>query len=100
MARAHRRAPRALRARQRRARRHRRPRGINPELVFPELSERLPDGAIVTADAGTSTNFAARHLRMRRGMKFSLSGGLATMGSGVPYAIAAKFAYPERVAIA
>ncbi|MEA2663276.1 MAG: hypothetical protein QOI11_220 [Candidatus Eremiobacteraeota bacterium] len=73
--------------------------GINPELIFTTLSERLPDNAIVTADAGTSTNFAARHLHMRRGMKFSLSGGLATMGSGVPYAIAAKFAYPERVAI-
>jgi pyruvate dehydrogenase (quinone) len=74
--------------------------GINPELVFTSLAERLPDDVILTADAGTSTNFAARHLPMRSGMKFSLSGGLATMGSAVPYAIAAKFAFPERIAIA
>ena len=73
---------------------------INPALVLAELSPRLPDNCILTADAGTSTNFAARHLHMREGMLFSLSGGLATMGSAVPYAIAAKFAYPERVAIA
>jgi pyruvate dehydrogenase (quinone) len=73
---------------------------VNPERIFTELSPRLPDRAIVTGDAGTSTNFMARHLRMRRGMKLSLSGGLATMGSAVPYAIAAKFAYPDRVAIA
>ena len=73
---------------------------INPERVFLELSPRLPDMCIVTGDAGTSTNFLARYLQMRKGMKFSLSGGLATMGSAVPYAIAAKFAFPERVAIA
>ncbi len=74
--------------------------GVNPERIFTTLADRLPDDVILTADAGTSTNFAARHLPIRRGMKFSLSGGLATMGSAVPYAIAAKFAYPERVAIA
>ena len=74
--------------------------GINPERVFVELNRRLPDACIVTADAGTSTNWAARHLHMRRGMKYSLSGGLATMGSAVPYAIAAKFAFPERIPIA
>ncbi|HYZ15846.1 MAG TPA: thiamine pyrophosphate-requiring protein [Candidatus Acidoferrum sp.] len=73
---------------------------INPELVFVELNRRLPDGCILTADAGTSTNWAARHLTMREGMKWSLSGGLATMGSAVPYAISAKFAFPDRVAIA
>ncbi|MBV8531838.1 MAG: thiamine pyrophosphate-requiring protein, partial [Candidatus Eremiobacteraeota bacterium] len=73
---------------------------IHPGQVFTELNARLPDRCILTADAGTSTNWAARYLRMRDGMKFSLSGGLATMGSAVPYAIAAKFAYPERVAIA
>ncbi|MGH7684873.1 MAG: thiamine pyrophosphate-dependent enzyme, partial [Vulcanimicrobiaceae bacterium] len=72
---------------------------INPEVIFTELSPRLPDRCIVTGDAGTSTNWLARHLHMRKGMKFSLSGGLATMGGGVPYAIAAKFAFPDRVAI-
>ncbi len=73
---------------------------VNPEDVFVTLSDRLPENCILTSDAGTSTNWAARHIRMRRGMKWSLSGGLATMGSAVPYAIAAKFAFPDRVAIA
>ncbi len=73
---------------------------LNPEVVFRELSPRLPDGCVLSGDAGTATNFLARHLKMRRGMKFSLSGSLATMGPAVPYAIAAKFAFPDRVAIA
>jgi pyruvate dehydrogenase (quinone) len=73
---------------------------INPELVFTELSPRLPDRCILSGDAGTATNWLARHLAMRRGMKFALSGSLATMGPAVPYAIAAKFAFPDRVAIA
>jgi pyruvate dehydrogenase (quinone) len=74
--------------------------GINPEVVFEELDRLLPANVILSADAGTSTNWSARHLTMRRGMKWSLSGGLATMGSAVPYAIAAKFAFPDRPAIA
>jgi pyruvate dehydrogenase (quinone) len=73
---------------------------INPQLVFWELNERLPDETILTGDAGTATNWFARNIHMRRGMKSSLSGSLATMGSAVPYAIAAKFAFPERVVIA
>jgi pyruvate dehydrogenase (quinone) len=73
---------------------------INPEMLFTELSPRLPDNCILSGDAGTATNWLARHLEMRRGMKFALSGSLATMGPAVPYAIAAKFAYPDRVAIA
>jgi pyruvate dehydrogenase (quinone) len=73
---------------------------LNPQLLFSELSPRLPDGCIVTADAGTAASWYARHLKLRRGMQASLSGTLASMGSGVPYAIAGKFAYPERVAIA
>jgi pyruvate dehydrogenase (quinone) len=73
---------------------------LNPEVVFTELSPRLPDKCILSGDAGTATNWLARHLQMRAGMKFSLSGSLATMGPAVPYAIAAKFAFPERVAIA
>jgi len=72
---------------------------VNPELVFWELSRCLPDGAIVTADAGTTANWYGRILRMRPGMMGSLSGSLATMGAAVPYAIAAKFAYPDRVPI-
>jgi pyruvate dehydrogenase (quinone) len=73
---------------------------INPEVVFTELATRLPDRCIITGDAGTATNWLARHLQLRRGMKFSLSGSLATMGPAVPYAIAAKFAFPDRVAMA
>ena len=73
---------------------------INPQRVAWELSSRLPDGAIVAADSGSSTNWFARDLRFRTGMMASLSGTLATMGPAVPYAIAAKFAHPERPVIA
>jgi pyruvate dehydrogenase (quinone) len=73
---------------------------MNPQRVVHELSQRLPDDAIVTADSGSSTNWWARQLRLRRGNMASLSGTLATMGPGVPYAIAAKFAYPNRPVIA
>jgi len=75
-------------------------RPINPERPFWELSQRLPERAIVTADSGSGTNWYARALRLREGMMGSLSGGLATMGPAVPYAIAAKFAYPDRPVIA
>jgi pyruvate dehydrogenase (quinone) len=73
---------------------------INPQRVFHELSKRLPDRAIVSADSGSAANWYARDVRLRDGMLASLSGNLATMGPGVPYAIAAKFAHPDRVAIA
>lgn len=69
---------------------------INPQLVFRELSNRLPDGAIVSADSGSAANWFARDIKLRKGMMASLSGTLATMGPGVPYAIGAKFAYPDR----
>ncbi len=69
---------------------------LNPQRVFWELSKRLPDDAILTCDSGSSANWYARDIKMRRGMRGSLSGTLATMGPGVPYAIAAKFAYPHR----
>jgi pyruvate dehydrogenase (quinone) len=73
---------------------------MNPQRVVHELSKRLPDDAIVTADSGSSTNWWARQLKLRKGNMASLSGTLATMGPGTPYAIAAKFAYPERPVIA
>ena len=73
---------------------------INPQRLFWELSDFLPDGAIVTADSGSSTNWFARHLRLRAGMRAALSGTLATMGPAIPYAVAAKFAYPDRPVIA
>jgi pyruvate dehydrogenase (quinone) len=68
--------------------------------VLWELSSRLPNDCILAADSGTVAVWYVRYLKIRRGMKASLSGTLATMGSGVPYAVAAKFAHPERIAIA
>ncbi|AZO82067.1 MULTISPECIES: thiamine pyrophosphate-requiring protein [unclassified Bosea (in: a-proteobacteria)] len=73
---------------------------INPQHVVRELSSRLPEASIVTADSGTTTVWYARNLRFRAGMMGSVSGTLATMGCAVPYAIAAKFAYPDRPVIA
>ncbi|MCA8381679.1 thiamine pyrophosphate-requiring protein [Burkholderia cenocepacia] len=75
-------------------------RGVNPQRAFTELSPRLPDDVILTSDSGSCANWYARDLMMRRGMMGSLSGGLASMGAAVPYAIAAKFAYPARPVIA
>jgi pyruvate dehydrogenase (quinone) len=72
---------------------------INPERVFWELNQRLPDNVIMTSDSGSSTNWYARQCFMREGMRGSLSGTLATMVPGVPYAIAAKFAHPDRPVI-
>lgn len=73
---------------------------INPQRVFWELSPRLPDRCILTCDSGSAANWYARDLKLRSGMMASLSGGLATMGPAVPYAMAAKFAYPDRPVIA
>src|SRR5256885_16244843 len=73
---------------------------INPMRVFHELSPLLPDDCILTADSGTSANWWARHLVLRSGMKAALSGTLATMTPAVPYALAAKFAYPDPAVIA
>jgi pyruvate dehydrogenase (quinone) len=73
---------------------------LNPQLVFHELSARLPDRAIIASDSGSAANWYARDVKLRAGMMASLSGTLATMGPGVPYAIGAKFAYPDRPVIA
>jgi len=73
---------------------------VNPLRIFHELSERLPDDAILAADSGSAANWYAQQLRLRGRMRGSLSGTLATMGPGVPYAIGAKWAHPERPAIA
>ncbi|MET4071343.1 thiamine pyrophosphate-dependent acetolactate synthase large subunit-like protein [Bradyrhizobium sp. S3.2.6] len=73
---------------------------VNPQRVTWELSPRLPDLAVVTSDSGSCANWFARDLKMRPGMKASLSGGLASMGAAVPYAIAAKYAHPDRPVIA
>ena len=73
---------------------------VNPQRAFTELSPRLPDDVILTGDSGSVAAWYALHLQLKRGMMASLSGGLATMGSAVPYALAAKLAHPGRPVIA
>ena len=72
---------------------------INPQRIFWELSPRLPDDCILTGDSGSVANWYARDIKMRRGMKGSLSGSLASLGAATPYAVAAKMAFPERAVI-
>lgn len=73
---------------------------VNPMRIFSEFSRVAPADALVTSDSGSAANWYARHVRMRAGMRGSLSGTLASMGAAVPYAIGAKFAHPGRPAIA
>lgn len=73
---------------------------IKPQVIAAAVSEVLEDTAIISVDSGINTSWAARFLKIKNGMKFSGSGSLATMGCAVPYAIAAKIAYPERQSIA
>lgn len=73
---------------------------INPQRLFWELSPRLPERVILCSDSGSAANWYARDVKLRPGMLASLSGNLATMGPGVPYAIGAKFAHSDRVVIA
>ncbi|MGT2426556.1 thiamine pyrophosphate-requiring protein [Amnibacterium kyonggiense] len=75
------------------------PDGGNPRRIFHELNRRLPDGAIVTCDAGTTADWYGHHIRLRRGMRGDMSGRLASMNGAMPYAIAAKFAHPERTVV-
>jgi len=73
---------------------------VNPQRVVWEMSPRLPDNVIVTSDSGSCANWYARDYRVKRGQMCSLSGGLASMGAAVPYAIGAKFAHPDRPVVA
>ena len=73
---------------------------INPQRVAHELSSRLPADAMIASDSGSCANWFARDLKVRRGQMYTLSGGLASMGAAVPYAIGAKFAHPDRPAFA
>jgi pyruvate dehydrogenase (quinone) len=73
---------------------------VNPQRVVWEMSPRLPENAIVTSDSGSCANWFARDYHVKRGQMASLSGGLASMGAAVPYAIGAKFAHPDRPVIA
>jgi thiamine pyrophosphate-dependent acetolactate synthase large subunit-like protein len=73
---------------------------VKPQVVARHVNDLLEPNAIVTTDSGTITTWAARHIHMKRGMQFSCSGNLATMAPGLPYAIAAKTAYPDRQVVA
>ena len=73
---------------------------IKPQLIAIAVSEELEDNAIISVDSGTNTIWAARHIDIKKGMKFSLSGTLSTMACGLPYAIAAQIAFPDRQSVA
>jgi pyruvate dehydrogenase (quinone) len=73
---------------------------IKPQVIAAAVSEELRDDAIISVDSGTNTVWAAQYLQLRRGMQFSLSGTLASMACGLPYAIAAQVAHPDRQCIA
>jgi pyruvate dehydrogenase (quinone) len=73
---------------------------IKPQVIAKAVSEVLKDNAIISVDSGTITTWAARYIDIKEGMKFSVSGTLASMACGLPYAIAAQIAYPERQSVA
>ena len=73
---------------------------VNPQRVVWEMSPLLPEDAIVASDSGSCANWFARDYRVKQGQRATLSGGLACMGAAVPYAIAAKFAFPHRPVVA
>ncbi len=73
---------------------------VKPQVVAKHVNDLLKDNAIMSTDSGTITTWAARHIHMKRGMQFSCSGNLATMAPGLPYAIGAQAAYPDRQVVA
>ncbi|HEY7112508.1 MAG TPA: thiamine pyrophosphate-dependent enzyme [Thermoanaerobaculia bacterium] len=75
-------------------------RPMKPQVLAAELSKRLRPDAIVSCDSGTAATWFARHIRVQRGQMYSLSGNLATMACGLPYAIAAQIAHPGRQSVA
>ncbi|HEY6165372.1 MAG TPA: thiamine pyrophosphate-dependent enzyme [Nitrososphaeraceae archaeon] len=73
---------------------------IKPQVIAKAVSDELADNAIISVDCGTNTSWAARYINIRKGMKFSVSGTLSSMANGLPYAIAAQIAFPERQSVA
>ncbi len=73
---------------------------MKPQVIAAELGRRLSATAIVSSDSGTNTTWWARHIPAKRGQMYSCSGNLASMAPGLPYAIAAQIAYPERECVA
>ena len=72
---------------------------LRPQMVMRALSDLLADDAVISLDCGANTHFAARCLRLRANQRFTGTGMLATMGPGLPYAIAASLAYPDRQSV-
>jgi len=73
---------------------------MKPQVVAHELGTRLREDAIVSCDSGTITTWWARHIPVKRGQMHSVSGNLASMANGLPYAIAAQIAFPNRQCVA
>jgi pyruvate dehydrogenase (quinone) len=73
---------------------------LRPQMVIRALSDALADNAVISLDCGANTNFAARHLRLQANQRLSGTGMLASMAPGLSYAIAAKFAFPDRQSVA
>jgi pyruvate dehydrogenase (quinone)/pyruvate oxidase len=73
---------------------------MKPQVIASELGKRLNDDAIISCDSGTITTWWARHIPVRRGQVHTVSGNLATMANGLPYALAAQFAFPDRQCVA
>src|SRR5438094_5159466 len=73
---------------------------IKPQVVAWELGKRLPSDAIVSCDSGTIATWWARHIPVKKGQMHSVSGNLASMAAGLPYAIGAQIAYPTRPCVA
>ena len=73
---------------------------IKPQVIAKAVCDELDENAIIPVDCGTITSWAARYISIRKGMKFSVSGTLSSMANGLPYAIAAQVAFPERQSIA
>jgi pyruvate dehydrogenase (quinone)/pyruvate oxidase len=73
---------------------------IKPQVIASLVSDELEDNAVISVDSGTITTWAAQYIKTRKGMKFSVSGTLASMACGLPYAIAAQVAFPDRQCVA
>lgn len=73
---------------------------MKPQVVAWELGKRLKPDAIFTSDSGTIATWYARQMPVREGQMCTLSGNLATMANGFPYAVAAQVAFPGRQCVA
>jgi pyruvate dehydrogenase (quinone) len=73
---------------------------LRPQMVMRELSNQLAPDAVISLDCGANTHFAARIIELKEQQKLTGTGMLATMGPGMPFAIAAQLAFPKRQSVA